>query len=142
MSVRLERILAPDTDQLLPLRRNFHQYALSRIPDLPDESRDRPFLFNAYDGERFIGGINGNVYWSGLEIDTLWIDENYRGRGYGRALLQAAENFAREHSAVVAFLKTVEATGFYQKQGYQVFGTLEDRPPGTVLYHLKKRLEP
>ena len=139
--MRLQRILAPDADQLLPLRRHFHQYALSRIPDLPDESQDRLFLFNAFEGDRFIGGINGNVYWNGLEIDILWIDEAFRGRGHGRALLQAAEDFAREHAAVVAFLKTVEAAGFYQKLGYQVFGTLEDRPPGTVLYYLKKRLD-
>ncbi len=139
--MELQRILSPDADQLLPLRQKFHQYARSRIPDLPDETGDKPFLFNAWEGDRFIGGINGNVYWNGLEIDTLWVDDDYRGRGYGRALLQAAEDFARQHSAVVAFLKTVEAAEFYQKQGYQVFGTLEDRPPGTVLYHLKKRLD-
>lgn len=141
MSVRLQHILSPDEEQLLPLRRKFHQYARSRIPDLADESADKPFLFNALEGNRVVGAINGNVYWNGLEIDILWVDDAYRGRGYGRALLQAAEDFAREHAAVVAFLKTVEAAGFYQKQGYEVFGTLEDRPPGTVLYHLKKRLD-
>lgn len=50
------------------------------------------------------------------------------------------EDFARGKGAVVAFLKTVDAKPFYEKLGYQVFGFLGDRPIGTRLYHMKKRL--
>ncbi len=46
-----------------------------------------------------------------------------------------------EQGAVISFLKTVEATGFYEKYDYQVFGILEDRPIGTLLYHMKKQLD-
>ena len=139
--MELRRILSPSAAQLAPLQQKFHEYARDRIPDLPPESADKPFLIGAYRQGRFIGGINGKVYWSGLEIDTLWVDQDFRNRGYGRDLLQAAEAYARDNGAVVAFLKTVEAAGFYQGQGYEIYGTLEDRPPGTLLYHMKKRLD-
>ena len=29
---------------------------------------------------------------------------------------------------------------FYEKLGYSIYGVLEDRPIGTLLYHMKKRL--
>jgi len=90
--------------------------------------------------KRLIGGICGSVYWNGLEIDTLWIDADYRGSGIGTRLLTEAEKFARDKGAVIAFFKTVEARGFYEKQGYQVYRVLEDRPIGSLLYHMKKRL--
>ncbi len=48
--------------------------------------------------------------------------------------------FGIENGAVISFLKTVEAKDFYQKLGYEVYGVLEDRPIGTSLYHMKKRL--
>ena len=80
------------------------------------------------------------MYWNGLEIDILWVDAEYRGLGIGAHLLVEAEKFARDNGAVIAFFKTVEARGFYEKQGYQVYGILEDRPIGSMLYHMKKRL--
>jgi hypothetical protein len=52
-----------------------------------------------------------------------------------------AEKYAKGNGAVVSFLKTVDAKEFYEKNGYQVYGLLEDRPIGTVLYHMKKRLD-
>ena len=140
-SVKLEKNLAPDDADLAPLRQRFHAFVQSGIPGLPDESEDRHFLFSLTRQDEFIGGICGSVYWDGLEIDTLWIDERYRGKGYGRDLVVEAEAYARELGAVVAFLKTVEAVDFYEKLGYEIFGILEDRPIGTRLYHLKKRLD-
>ena len=140
-SVILDKNMRPDNNDLAPLRQRFHEFVQSGIPGLPDESEDKHFLFSlTLDGE-LIGGICGSVYWDGLEIDTLWIDDLHRGRGYGRDLVVEAETYAREQGAVIAFLKTVEAVDFYQKLGYEIFGILEDRPIGTQLYHLKKRLK-
>lgn len=139
--MKIDKKFAPSTEDLAELRTRFWDYASSRIPDLNPESADQEFLFSALDGARLIGGICGNVYWDGLEIDTLWIDADYRSSGIGARLLADAEKFARDNGAVIAFFKTVEARGFYEKQGYQVYGILEDRPIGSLLYHMKKRLD-
>ena len=141
MTMEIKQQFSPTEQDLAELNRHFSEYVSAQIPGLPDESEDRLFLFSVYEGARLIGGISGNVYWNGLEIDTLWVDESYRGQGIGQQLLTAAETYARENDAVVAFLKTVDAKVFYEKLGYRVYGVLEDRPVDTVLYHLKKRLD-
>ena len=140
-SVKLEKNLGPAESDLAPLRARFHEFVQSTIPDLPDESEDKHFLFSLTIDDQYIGGICGSVYWNGLEIDTLWVDDRHRGQGHGRRLVTAAEDYARGHGAVIAFLKTVEATDFYQRLGYEIFGILEDRPIGTQLFHMKKRLD-
>ena len=141
LSVKITKHLFPTQQELEILNAKFHEFVVSKFPGLPDESEDRGFLFSAYDQERFVGGISGNVYWDGLEIDTLWVDRDMRRKGLGRQLLAMAENFARENGAVIAFLKTVDAQYFYEKNGYLVYGRLEDRPIGSVLLHMKKRLD-
>ncbi len=55
-------------------------------------------------------------------------------------LLLASNNYARENSAVVAFLKKVMATGFNQKHRCRTHKGLIDEPIGTLLYQLRKRL--
>jgi len=139
--MKILKKIYPDENDLSRLNNKFREFALSQVPDLPAESEDKPFLFSAYKSSEFVGGISGSVYWNGLEIDTLWVDENYRRRGVGNSLLNEAESFALENDAVVSFLKTVDAKAFYEKAGYEVYGQLQDRPIGTVLYHMKKRLE-
>lgn len=139
--MNISKTLSPNQSELDDLNRNFQDYVASIYPQLPDESEDRRFLFSALEELEFVGGICGSVYWDALEIDTLWVAENYRGRGLGIRLLTEAENYARENGAVISFLKTVDAKEFYQNHGYQVYGQLEDRPIGTILYHMKKRLD-
>ena len=140
-NVELDKNLAPQADDLQPLRTRFHEFVQSSIPGLPDEDEDEHFLFTLTDDGELIGGICGSVYWDGLEIDTLWIDDRYRDHGHGRRLVAEAEEYGRSLGAVIAFLKTVEASEFYQGLGYEIFGILEDRPIGTHLYHMKKRLD-
>ena len=139
--MEIRKILSPSKSELARLNSKFWDFVLSKAPNLPAESEDKKFLFSAMEESEFIGGISGNVYWNGLEIDTIWVEDNYRGKGVGVSLLMEAEKYAIGNGAVVAFLKTVDAKEFYEKSGYQVYGLLEDRPIGTVLYHMKKRLD-
>jgi GNAT superfamily N-acetyltransferase len=136
-----EFIEHPSAAQSAELLQRFQEFVQQRL-QLPDESADRPLLINLRDeaGE-LIAGILANAYWDGLEIDTLWVAEQHRGRGLGADLLQRAEAHGRHQGALVAYLKTVEARAFYEKQGYALFGILEDRPRGTLLHHMKKRLD-
>ncbi|RIK38183.1 MAG: GNAT family N-acetyltransferase [Chloroflexi bacterium] len=94
-------------------------------------------------GGRVIGGLLGDTYYGWLAINLLWIDAAWRGRGYGRALLHAAEAEAVRRGCHHAHLDTLsfQALDFYLKEGYTIFGQLDDLPPGHTRYFLQKNLE-
>ncbi|WP_426234556.1 GNAT family N-acetyltransferase [Pseudomonas sp. TWP3-2] len=141
MEIRIELLASPTEKDQVVLNNMFSEYLRIQYPNLPPESEDKKFMLVARDeGGDYIGAISCNCYWDGLEIDTFWVKESHRGRKVGSMLLEKAETIGTNNGAVVAFLKTVEAKQFYERHGYEVYGVLEDRPIGTNLYHLKKRL--
>ncbi|MEA4898262.1 MAG: GNAT family N-acetyltransferase [Christensenellaceae bacterium] len=89
-----------------------------------------------------VGGVSGSTYLSSLEIEALWVDEAYRGRGIASRLLTAIEHRAQEAGCRLAHLTTYsfQAPIFYQKQGYAVCGEIDGFPDGIKLYTLKKQL--
>jgi ribosomal protein S18 acetylase RimI-like enzyme len=90
----------------------------------------------------FRGGLTGYVWGGWLHVNFLWVSEALRGQGYGSRLLDAAEVFAAEHGAAGATLETHSfgAAAFYAKRGYEVFGRLDDYPPGHAKLFLRKRM--
>ena len=60
--------------------------------------------------------------------------------GNGKQLLRAAEQYALERDCQNVHLDTLsfQARPFYEKYGYEVFGQLEECPPGhTRIYRPK-----
>ena len=105
------------------------------------KSSARPLDLFIHDREgRLRGGLVASTYWGWLEVDHLWLDQELRGRGYGRRLLRMAESEARARGCQRAWLWTFgfQARGFYERLGYQVVGVLEDYPPGNALYWMRK----
>ena len=92
----------------------------------------------------WVGGCLGYVWACYLHVQWLWVAASLRGRGHGATLLNAAETMALEHGATHAMLDTFNpaAKAFYQRQGYSVFGTLPDYPPGFSRFYLTKQLSP
>ena len=91
---------------------------------------------------KVIGGLVGETYWSWLHVDALWLDESVRGLTFGTKLLQMAEQEAIRRGCRHVHLDTMsfQAQPFYEKQGYTVFGVLEDLPDGHQRIFLKKDL--
>ncbi len=90
-----------------------------------------------------IAGINTTMYlWHCLFVDTLWVREDYRKAGLGTLLMQAIEKEAKEQGCYLAHVDTFDfqARGFYEKNGYTLFGTLENCPKGHQRFYLKKEL--
>ena len=77
-----------------------------------------------------------------MYVDVLFVDESYRHKGLGSALLTRVENEAKAMGTALSNLTSFDfqARDFYTKQGYEIFGILEDSPKGHTLYFLKKRL--
>jgi ribosomal protein S18 acetylase RimI-like enzyme len=98
------------------------------------------FLEGAHD--EVLGGLLGSIWGGWLHVQFLWVAEPLRGRGHGRRLMQAAERQAIERGCTQAHLETssFQAPAFYEKLGYEVFGALEDFPPGHTKYFMRKRL--
>jgi len=88
------------------------------------------------------GGLIADIAWGWLYICNLWLTDGLRGRGFGRQLLETAEEEAKKRGCRNAYLETFsfQARPFYEKLGYEVYGTLEDMPPGHRRYLMKKRL--
>ncbi len=89
-----------------------------------------------------VGGVIGETYWEWLHIDLMWVSDELRGRGYGHRLLTLAEDEARQRGARNVYLDTFsfQAPDFYKRHGYQVFGALQNFPPGHQRYFLTKQL--
>jgi GNAT superfamily N-acetyltransferase len=94
------------------------------------------------DYDRVVGGLNGNTEWGWLHVRLLYIEEEYRGKGYGSQLIEAAEKEAITRGCRRAHLDTFgfQAPAFYKKHGYTVFGVLCEYPPGHNRYYLQKTL--
>jgi GNAT superfamily N-acetyltransferase len=102
------------------------------------------FLATLRDGRgKLVGGVSGKIYYGWLYIEWFWVDERLRGQGHGMHLLCAAEDEARRRGCRGAWLDTFsfQARGFYEKNGYTLFGELPDYPPGQQRYFLRKPLE-
>lgn len=91
-----------------------------------------------------IGGINCILFycWNTLYIDMLWISENHRKSGHGSKLLNEVERIAREEKCTLIHLETMDfqAKDFYIKNGYEIFGELENVPNGHKRYYMRKIL--
>ena len=139
--MKIETTFNPKEQDRKQLKESFRQYELSVFPDLPSEDKDQLVaVYLRRDDGTISGGVEANIYWDSVEIELLWVSEDMRGAGLGSQLMQEVEQQAREKGAGIAFLKTGGARKFYESLGYEVFGILEDRPIGTKLYHMKKRL--
>jgi ribosomal protein S18 acetylase RimI-like enzyme len=82
-----------------------------------------PFAFELYNGKNdVIGVLDAFSSYSSIHIRDLWVDKAYRGKGYGRRLIDELENhfqgkgFNNINTVSCAF----QAPDFYKKCGFQV----------------------
>jgi ribosomal protein S18 acetylase RimI-like enzyme len=89
---------------------------------------------------RVAGGLVGRTG-SWLSVELLWLPEGKRGAGLGTEVMRAAEAEAVRRGCLGAHLDTFsfQAPGFYRRLGYEVFGVIDDYPPGHKRYYLRKR---
>ena len=99
-------------------------------------------IFLKQENEEIAGGILGEIWGTWLHVTNLWVAAPLRRHGYGSQLLRAAEQYAIERGCQNVHLETFsfQARPLYEKHGYEVFGQLEECPPGHTKYYLRKRL--
>ena len=89
-----------------------------------------------------VGGLEGRTSYGWLIIELVYLPAECRRRGFGRRVLREAEDEAIRRGCHAARLDTssFQARGFYEKQGYAVFGELPLRFDGHRLFFLSKEL--
>jgi len=87
------------------------------------------------------GGLVAGVFWNWMDIRFLWVDDAVKGQGWGKKILTTAEEIAKERDCVgmVCDTASFQALPFYQSQGFEIIGTLKNRPPGHESYFIQKR---
>lgn len=87
-------------------------------------------------------GLLGDTFWGFLYVDVLFVDEELRGQGLGSRLLARAEELARERGCHSVQLDTFSWSypSFYERHGYETYGTLEGYPGGHRRFFYRKSL--
>jgi GNAT superfamily N-acetyltransferase len=129
----------PSDEDVLFVREGLQHFNRLHVPD--DDYQPVVLFLRDPDGT-MVGGLLGETYWGWLPIGILWLQEAVRRQGFGSRLLSAAEEEAARRGCRGVHLDTMsfQALPFYQKRGYQVFGELENLPPGNRRIFLFKKL--
>lgn len=114
--------------QLLPYSRKANPGASASFTSVEKRLKENEFTFVAAGGVNQAphGFVTGKCRDRQLFIDMLALDERNQGLGFGSALMQAAEQYARARGCISAFLFVDEgnprAQRFYLGKGYNFSG--------------------
>src|SRR5713101_8197517 len=93
---------------------------------------------------KVVGGLQGRSEFGLVYVAWFFLPKGLRRARIGSRVLAMAEEDGRRRGCTRIALTTlsVEAPGFYQKQGYEVAATIDCDPPGLARYYMMKRLVP
>jgi ribosomal protein S18 acetylase RimI-like enzyme len=128
----------PNADDIAVVAGGMRRYALSQI----DNDESPPIACFVRDKGAVVGGVVGRIIRKRLFVELLWVDEGYRNRGYGSALLAALEGAAQARGCSDALLETLSnpAVYLYQRAGYRLLAQVPDYIPGFSKHVLLKPL--
>ncbi len=106
---------------------------------VPLEAQRFALLLHDQDGG-MAGGLFGVLAWQWLFVQALWIDDAWRRRGIGRALLARAEAHAMaEGCHSVGWIRSRHSNSIWRSV-IRSFGALENYPESQTRWFLRKRL--
>jgi GNAT superfamily N-acetyltransferase len=103
---------------------------------------DVPFSVLAFSQLRVVGGLIGKMFFNWLDAELVWVEKPFRHSGIGKAVLDRAENKARDLRLTGIYLWTQswQAPDFYRKLGYDQFAEFDNFPPGHKRLGFRKYL--
>ncbi|MDR3476597.1 MAG: GNAT family N-acetyltransferase [Gammaproteobacteria bacterium] len=111
------------------------------------QKNHKPFqafgFFIRDNSETIQGGCNGVILYGSLHVDSLWVHESLRGKGYGKKVMAAVEKLAVENHCpfITVFTMDWEALDFYKKLGFYVEFERHGYEKNSIFYFLRKDLE-
>lgn len=140
MNIRLEADTSPPQEMLEELQRALRVFNREHMPH--EGPRGEYAVCARDESDAVVGGVWAAYYYDWMFVQWLSVPEVLRGQGFGREMMDKVETRARELGLAGIRLDTFafQARGFYEKLGYEVFGTLEDHPRGSRRFFLRKYL--
>lgn len=110
----MTKLLPSSEEQKEYIHRRLQAYNASYMKDFAD------FSCHMEESGVIVAGIVAESVGDTVEVEFLFVEESYRGRGLGKALLERVETAAREQGMRRVLLNTYsfQAPGFYKKMGY------------------------
>jgi len=129
----------PDPETSAWINQRLHEYNRQQSED---DHHQLLAVFVRDETGALAGGLLGGTYWGWLHIDILWVREDSRRSGLGKQMLIKAEAEAVRRGCRHAHVDThdFQAPDFYLRNGYTIWGVLEDLPPGHKRIYLRKDL--
>lgn len=120
-----------------------NQYNLDQVSAVSDIWTPLEYVAKNENDEEIGGVLAGIGYWNGLEINILWVKDEYRKKGIGTHILKYVEDIAKAKGATVAMLDTFDfqSVEFYLKNGYMPIGEIPNFPEGHKRIYFSKRLD-
>ena len=109
-------------------------------PSTVDKCIQDQLVYVLCDEENIVGILRYSLFWQSIPfLDLLYIDEAYRGKGYGRHMMDHWESVMQTMKYEYVMLSTQEdetAKYFYEKLGYRRIGAFlpPDQDADEIMY--------
>lgn len=124
MTIQYEKIFDPDSEQVEPLRNALKTFNESQLGDYSAE----PIMVKACTNDgKMCGAVHGWLQFGWLYVNMLWVDQSFRRRGIGAALLEQIEAYATSRHIFRSRLATSDfqpGYALYRQFGYEVYATI------------------
>jgi GNAT superfamily N-acetyltransferase len=88
-------------DEARLVRNKLIEFNAKHVPaDIRTQYEEINLTLKNEDGQ-VIGGLLSVLCWNWVEVDILWVDQSYRGKGYGSQLLGEIEQIAKKKGVIL-----------------------------------------
>lgn len=124
-------------EDIMIVQKKIEQYNEDYLKDC----RDYNYCIKC-ENAKLIAAITAQQKSKSVHVQFLWVDDDYRHKGLGKTLLEKVEKTAKEDSVRVVYLYVYgfQFLDFYLKNGYKIFGKLEECIGKYDQYFLKKEI--
>ena len=92
-------------------------------PEKVGECIGNGLVYVLCDGEEIVGVLRYSLFWQTIPfLDLLYLDEAYRGKGYGRKMMVHWEAAMGSKYVMLSTQEDETAKFFYEKLGYRRIG--------------------
>lgn len=121
-SSRFSVIANPTDDEVKEFQKGLEAYNMEQTNGEFNSPKDWINLVLKDHEGNIVGGIlTSTLFWAQY-LEVLWVDDKYRGLGYGRDLVREAERLSKKNGCITSHTYTFswQAPDFYQAVGYKL----------------------